>query len=55
MPDSGGSDIVNKATGKLKWLREGNVNFMLDVRVPPPTAVDPYVLGNNYMPFQRQP
>ena len=39
--DSEGSYIVNKQTGELNWLRNDNGNFMLDVWVSPPAAVDP--------------
>ena len=53
--DDDGSYIVNKPTGELKWLRDDNGNFMLDVWVPPPTAIDPYMNGNGESPFQRQP
>ena len=28
--DSAGSYIINKKTGELNWLREENINFMLD-------------------------
>ena len=53
--DDDGSYIVNKLTGELNWLRDDNGNFMLDVWVPPPTAIDPYMNGNGESPFQRQP
>ena len=49
--DSEGSYIVNKQTGELNWLRKDNGNFMLDVWVPPPAAVDPCVMGKREAPF----
>ena len=53
--DSEGSYIVNKQTGEFNWLRNDNGNFMLDVWVPPPAAVDPYAMGKSEASFQRQP
>ena len=52
--DSEGSYIVNKQIGEFNWLRNCNGNFMLDVWVPP-AAIDPYMMGKNEAPFQRQP
>ena len=53
--DSEGSYIINKPTGELNLLRNGNGNFMLDVWVPPPAAIDPRMLGRDEFPFRRQP
>ena len=53
--DSEGSYIINKQTGELNWLLNDNGNFMLDVWVPPPAAIDPYMMGKDESPFQRQP
>ena len=53
--DSEGSYIVNKQTGEFNWLRNENGNFILNVWVPPPAAVDPYAMGKSEAPFQRQP
>ena len=53
--DSEGSYFVNKQTGELIWFRNDNGNFMLDVLVPPPAAVDPYAIGKSEALSQRQP
>ena len=53
--DSEGSYIINKQTGELNWLRNDNWNFMLDVWVPPPAAIDSYMVGKDESHFQRQP
>ena len=53
--DSEGSYIINKQIGELNWVRNGIGNFMLDVWVPPPAAVDPYIICKSEAPFQRQP
>ena len=53
--DSEGSYIINKQTGELNWLRNYNGSFMLEVWVPLPAAVDPYIMGKREAPFQRQP
>ena len=37
--DSEGSYIVNKSTGEINWLREDNGNYILDVWIPPPEAL----------------
>ena len=38
--DEEGSYIENKLTGEINMLREEDGNFMLDVWVPPPEAMD---------------
>ena len=53
--DSEGSYVIDKQTGELNWLRNDNGNFMLDMWVPTPAAVDPYAMGKSDAPFQRQP
>ena len=51
--DSEGFYIVNKQTGELNWVRNDNGNFMLDVWVPPPVAVDPYAMCKSESLFHR--
>ena len=53
--DSEGSYIINRQTGELNLLRYVNGNFMLDVWVPPPAAIDPHMMGKDESLFQRQP
>ena len=53
--DGEGFSIVNKQTGELNWLRKDNGNFMLDVWVPPPAAVDPYAMSKSDALFQTHP
>ena len=53
--DSEGSYILNKQTEELNWPRNDNGNFMLDIWVPTPAAIDPRMLGKDEIPFRRQP
>ena len=53
--DSEGSYIINKQTGELNRLRNDNGNFLLDVWVPAPAAIDLYMMGKDESPFQMQP
>ena len=55
---SGGADALHRPEwlrSELNWLRNDNGNFMLDVWVPPPAAIDPRMLGKDEFPFRRQP
>ena len=52
--DDEGSFIRDKATGEINWLREENGNYMLDVWVLPPGAMDNFKasqgINNNSSP-----
>ena len=49
--DEDGSYILNKIAGEIKWLREDDGNYMLDVWIPPASLADP----NAWRLFGRQP
>jgi hypothetical protein len=52
--DEDGSFIYSKATGELNALREEDGNYMLDVYVPPESAMSNASIGShNEVHFQR--
>ena len=45
--DDEGSLIRDKTTGDINWLREDNGNYMLDVWILPPDAMEQMNVNNN--------